>query len=66
VNNARHEGLNRRVRLIVNRAYGFHSSKAALALINLTLALSSTSYRMNECTPFLELDPHLAWRPDQS
>ena len=26
VNNARHEGLNRRVRLIVNRAYGFHSA----------------------------------------
>lgn len=37
VNNARHEGLNRRVRLIVNRAYGFHSSKAALGLIMLTL-----------------------------
>lgn len=37
VNNARHEGLNRRVRLIVNRAYGFHSSKAALALVMLTL-----------------------------
>ncbi len=29
VNNARHEGLNRRVRLIINRAYGFHSAKAA-------------------------------------
>jgi len=37
VNNARHEGLNRRVRLIVNRAYGFHSAKAAMALIMLTL-----------------------------
>lgn len=37
VNNARHEGLNRRVRLINNRAYGFHSAKAALALIMLTL-----------------------------
>ncbi|HEV2069625.1 MAG TPA: ISL3 family transposase [Acidimicrobiales bacterium] len=33
VNNARHEGLNRRVRLIINRAYGFHSARAALALI---------------------------------
>jgi len=33
VNNARHEGLNRRVRLIINRAYGFHSANAALALI---------------------------------
>jgi len=32
-----HEGLNRRVRLIVNRAYGFHSAKAALGLIMLTL-----------------------------
>ena len=37
VNNARHEGLNRRVRLIVNRAYGFHSADAALALIMVTL-----------------------------
>lgn len=37
VNNARHEGLNRRVRLIINRAYGFHSANAALALIMLTL-----------------------------
>ncbi|MDA8310830.1 MAG: hypothetical protein M0Z46_09485 [Actinomycetota bacterium] len=35
--NARREGLNRRVRLIVNRAYGFHSSNAALGLIMLTL-----------------------------
>ncbi|MHB1988280.1 MAG: hypothetical protein ACYCSF_09880 [Acidimicrobiales bacterium] len=35
--NARHEGLNRRVRLIVNRAYGFHSANAALGLIMLTL-----------------------------
>lgn len=37
INNARHEGLNRRVRLIVNRAYGFHTANAALALIMLTL-----------------------------
>lgn len=37
INNARHEGLNRRVRLIINRAYGFHSAKAALALIMVTL-----------------------------
>jgi hypothetical protein len=35
--NAQHEGLNPRVRLIVNRAYGFHSAKAALAFIMLTL-----------------------------
>ncbi len=37
INNARHEGLNRRVRLIVNRAYGLHSANAALALVMLTL-----------------------------
>ncbi len=37
VNNARHEALNRRVRMIVNRAYGLHSSRAALALIMLTV-----------------------------
>jgi len=37
VNNARHEALNRRVRLIVNRAYGFHSAKAAIGLIMLTV-----------------------------
>ena len=37
INNARHEGLNRRVRLIINRAYGFHSAKAALGLIMVTL-----------------------------
>ena len=29
INNAQHEGLNRRVRLIVNRAYGFHTANAA-------------------------------------
>src|SRR5680860_1881242 len=37
INNARHEGLNRRVRLIINRAYGIHSATAALALIMVTL-----------------------------
>ena len=35
--NARHEALNRRVRMIVNRAYGFHSANAALALVMLTV-----------------------------
>lgn len=37
INNAQHEGLNRRVRLIVNRAYAFHSAKATIDLIMLTL-----------------------------
>lgn len=37
INNAQHEGLNRRVRLIVSRAYGFHSAEATLALVMLAL-----------------------------
>ena len=36
VNNARAEGLNNHVRLIINRAYGFHSAQAALALVMLS------------------------------
>lgn len=34
--NARLEGLNQRVRLIMRRAFGFHSAKAALALVMLS------------------------------
>jgi transposase len=34
--NGRHEGLNTKVRLIIRRAYGFHTPQAALALIMLT------------------------------
>ena len=36
VNQGRTEALNNKVRLITRRAYGFHSAKAALALIMLT------------------------------
>jgi transposase len=36
INNARPEGLNNHVRLIVRRAYGFHSATAALALVMLS------------------------------
>ena len=36
VNNGRIEGLNNRVRLIVRRAFGFHSAEAALALVMLS------------------------------
>jgi hypothetical protein len=56
VNNARHENLNRRVRLIINRAYGFHSANAALALIMVTLGpikhvLANVSwFQMSEST----------------
>jgi len=35
LNNARHEALNNKVRLITRRAYGFHSAHAALALVYL-------------------------------
>jgi transposase len=37
VNNAQHEALNRRVRLIIKRAYGFHTASAAFALVMLTV-----------------------------
>ena len=36
INNARAEGLNNHVRLIIRRAYGFHSPTAALALVMLS------------------------------
>lgn len=35
INNARHEALNTKVRLVIRRAYGFHSAGAALALVML-------------------------------
>jgi transposase len=36
INNARAEGLNNHVRLLIRRAYGFHTATAALALVMLT------------------------------
>lgn len=36
LSNARAEALNNKVKLIVRRAYGFHSANAALALVHLT------------------------------
>jgi transposase len=36
LSNARAEALNNKVKLIVRRAYGFHSASAALALVHLT------------------------------
>lgn len=36
INNGRAEGLNNHVRLIIRRAYGFHSATAALALVMLS------------------------------
>jgi transposase len=36
LSNARAEAMNNRVKLIVRRAYGFHSADAALALVHLT------------------------------
>ena len=35
MSNGRHEGLNNKIRTMINRAYGFHSAQAALALIML-------------------------------
>ena len=34
--NGRHEGLNNKIRTMINRAYGFHTAEAALALIMLS------------------------------
>jgi transposase len=36
LSNARAEALNNKAKLIVRRAYGFHTANAALALIHLT------------------------------
>jgi transposase len=36
INNGRAEGMNNHVRLIIRRAYGFHSPRAALALVMLS------------------------------
>ena len=46
INNARAEALNNKAKLLVRRAYGFHSARAALALILLT------------CGPIFLLLPH--------
>jgi transposase len=36
LSNARAEAMNNKIKLIVRRAYGFHSAQAALALVHLT------------------------------
>ena len=36
ITNARTEAINNKVKLIIRRAYGFHSARAALALVHLT------------------------------
>ena len=46
LSNARAEALNNKVKLIVRRGYGFHSARAALALVHLT------------CGPFKLTLPH--------
>jgi transposase len=54
ISNGRVEGMNTKVRLLIRRAYGFHSAKAALALvmlaagpINLTLPHEHPNTRTN-------------------
>ena len=52
MSNGRHEGLNNKIRTMFNRAYGFHSAEAALALIMLA------------CGPVkLELPYHIGVQP---
>jgi transposase len=52
INQGRTEALNNKVRLITRRAYGFHSAKAALALVLLTCGpitfTSHTNYTRSE------------------
>lgn len=45
------------MRLIINRAFGFHSASAALALIMITLGPSTTSFHTNE-DQIPKDDPH--------
>ena len=47
INQGRTEALNNKVRLITRRAYGFHSAKAALALVLLTCGPSPFTSRTN-------------------
>ena len=50
INNARVEVLNNKARLITRRAYGFHSARAALALIHLTCGPINLSLPHEEIT----------------
>jgi transposase len=50
INQGRTEALNNKVRLITRRAYGFHSAKAALALVLLTCG-PITPHRHTNYTP---------------
>ena len=59
VGTARHEGLNRRVRLIINRAYGFHSANAALALIMVTLGPIDHYFPMSASSAQILKSPHI-------
>jgi Transposase len=48
INQGRTEALNNKVRLITRRAYGFHSAKAALALVLLTCGpITPSSHHTN-------------------
>ena len=51
LSNGRLEGLNRRVRLIVRRAFGFHSAKAALALVMLSCGPITLTLPWQTTTP---------------
>ncbi len=48
--NARVEAINNKARLITRRAYGFHSARAALALIHLTCGPINLSLPHEEIT----------------
>jgi transposase len=53
LSNGRHEGLNNKVRLLIRRAYGFHSAEAALATI--MLACGPVNLQLPYHTPTIHM-----------
>ena len=56
--NGRHEGLNTKVRLLIRRAYGFHSAEAALALVMLACGpVNRTAIPHQPSSTFMAVEP---------
>ena len=62
MSNGRHEGLNNKIRTMFNRAYGFHSAEAALALIMLACGPVKLAppYPVGIRTTFTSIEPIIA------
>ncbi len=57
--NGRHEGLNNKIRTMINRAYGFHCAEAALPLIMLACRTGQTRTAIPHVDPptFMSAEP---------